>query len=79
MTFSHTNSKGQTYYLHTKKVQRKSGRATVLYYFAREQRPDSILESIPKGYEVVEMKTGLPVLRLAGNPSTDAPPPKRRK
>ena len=62
--FSYTNSKGQTYYLHTKKVTLKNGRVQTIYYFARDVRPDDALEAVPAGYEVVETKrTGMPVLR----------------
>jgi hypothetical protein len=61
--FKHTNSKGQTYYLHANKIKRSSGKVTTLYYFSRELKPDKALHNIPKGYKVVEMKTGLPALK----------------
>ena len=77
MAYSHVNSKGQTYYLHANKIKRASGKETTLYYFSRELKSDKALDSIPKGYKVIEMKTGLPVLKLAGDPSTDAPPPSK--
>ncbi len=63
--YSYTNSKGQTYYLHSKDVTLKNGRVQTIYYFAREVREDA-LEEIPAGYKVVETKrTGMPVLKKA--------------
>ena len=61
--YSYTNSKGQTYYLHSKDVTLKNGREQTIYFFAREVR-EGALEEVPMGYEVVETKrTGMPVLR----------------
>jgi hypothetical protein len=63
--FSYTNAKGQTYYLHTKKVTLKNGRVQTIYFFARDIR-DGALEAVPAGYQVVETKrTGMPVLKKA--------------
>jgi len=62
-TFSYTNSKGQTYYLHTKDVTLKNGRVQTIYFFARDIRPGS-LPKVPAGYEVMETKrTSMPVLK----------------
>lgn len=64
--YSYTNSKGQTYYLHTRDVTLKNGRVQTIYYFARDVRPGQALAAVPAGYEVVETKrTGMPVLRKA--------------
>jgi hypothetical protein len=63
MAFSFKNSKGKTYFLHAKKVQRAGGKVTTLFYFAGDARPAEVLDSVPAGYEVVEMKTGMPVLK----------------
>lgn len=61
--FSYTNSKGHTYYLHTREVTLKNGRVQRIYFFARDIR-DGSLEAVPAGYEVVETKrTGMPVLK----------------
>lgn len=61
--YSYTNSKGQTYYLHTREVTLKNGRTQRIYFFARDIR-DGALEAVPAGYEVVETKrTGMPVLK----------------
>lgn len=63
--YSHTNSKGQTYYLHTREVTLKNGRVQRIYFFARDIR-DGALEEVPEGYMVVETKrTGMPVLKKA--------------
>jgi len=80
MAYSIVNSKGQTYYLHANKVKRSSGKETTLYYFARELKAEKALDAIPAGYEIVEMRTGLPALKrvyLGGDPTTDAPPPRK--
>lgn len=64
MAYSFVNSKGQTYYLHVKKVKRASGKDTQLFFFARELRPDQALDGVPAGYKVFEIvRTGLPVLK----------------
>lgn len=64
MAFSYTNSKGDTYYLHGKKVTLKNGREQQIYYFARDVRPGDSLDAVPAGYEVMETtRTGMPVLK----------------
>lgn len=61
--FAYTNSKGQTYYLHTREVTLKNGRVQRIYFFARDVR-DGALEAVPEGYQVVEtQRTGMPVLK----------------
>lgn len=68
MAYSVTNSKGQTYYLHGKKVTLKGGRQQQIYYFAKEAKPQDALNSLPEAYEVTENKrTGLPMLRKKEN------------
>ena len=65
MAFSYTNSKGQTYYLHSKDVTLKNGRSQTIYFFARDIR-DGALDAVPAGYQVVEtQRTGMPVLKRA--------------
>ena len=65
MAYSYTNSKGQTYILHTREVVLKNGRKQTIYFFARDQR-DGALDAVPAGYQVVETKrTGMPVLKKA--------------
>ena len=53
MAYSHTNSKGTTYYLHT------NGK---MFFFSREIK-EGALDAIPAGKVVVEMKTGMLVLK----------------
>ena len=64
MAYSFTNSKGVTYYLHTKRQQAASGKERVLFFFSKEIK-EGVMEAVPTGYTVVEMKTGLPVLKKA--------------
>ena len=53
MAYAHTNSKGNTYYLHS------NGR---MFFFSKEIK-DNALDAVPAGYNVVEMKTGMLVLK----------------
>ncbi|MEK6753674.1 MAG: hypothetical protein AABZ00_15570 [Chloroflexota bacterium] len=53
MAYGHTNSKGNTYYLHSK------GR---MFFFSKEVK-EGALDAVPAGYQVAEMKTGLLVLK----------------
>ncbi len=62
MAYAFTNSKGVTYYLHTRRQAAASGKERVLYFFSKEVKEGS-LDQVPAGYDVVEMKTGLPVLK----------------
>lgn len=63
MAFSHTNSKGNTYYLHGKEVTLKGGRQQMIYYFAKEIKPGA-LDELPADREVMESsRTGLPILK----------------
>ena len=64
MAYSHTNSKGVTYFLHGKTRVLKSGKESTLYFFAKEVKADA-LDSVPSGYVVSETKNGLPVLKKA--------------
>ena len=38
MGYSHQNSKGKTYFLHSKDVVLKGGRNQTIYYFAKEAK-----------------------------------------
>lgn len=63
MAYNHTNSKGQTYYLHQRDVILKGGREQRIYFFAREVK-DGAIDALPEGYIVVENpRTGLPILK----------------
>jgi hypothetical protein len=37
--YAHTNSKGQTYFLHSKNVTLRGGRKQMIFFFAREVNP----------------------------------------
>ncbi len=63
MAYAFTNTKGVTYYLHSKSVNLKGGRNQIIYYFARDVRPGA-LDAVPAGYKAVETaKTGMPILK----------------
>ena len=40
MAYSHTNSKGVTYYLNSKKVVLRGGKEQTIYYFSKDERPE---------------------------------------
>jgi len=63
MAYEFKNSKGVSYYLHSKKVNLKGGREQMIYFFARDVRPGA-LDAVPAAYQVVETaKTGMPILK----------------
>ena len=62
MAYSHTNSRGKTYFLHSKETTLKNGNTQTLYFFAKEEKEGAI-DEIPEGREVSETKNGLPVLK----------------
>ena len=63
MAFSHVNSKGQTYYLHSREVTLKGGRLQRIFFFGREAKEGAI-DALPGGYIIVEnTRTGLPILK----------------
>jgi hypothetical protein len=63
MAYQFKNSKGVSYYLHSKDVSLKGGRKQTIYYFARDVRPGAI-DAVPAGYMVQETtKTGMPILK----------------
>lgn len=64
MAYSHTNSKGQVYYLHTSNVTLKGGHQRAIYFFSKEVKKEGSLDQLPDGYEVSEnTRTGLPLLK----------------
>jgi hypothetical protein len=63
MAYSFTNSKGKKYFLHRKAVVSKSGKSRDLYFFAGDLRPDFAVNEVPAGKKVVELASGLPVLK----------------
>ena len=64
MGCSFKNSKGKTYYLHTKDVVLKGGRNQTIYYFAKDARSNSCDRAAGKKM-VAKEKTGLPVVKSA--------------
>ena len=65
MAYSHTNSKGNTYFLHSRNVTLKGGRQQMIYFFGKEAKEGAI-DAIPEGYKVKESaRTGLPILAKA--------------
>jgi hypothetical protein len=63
MAYEFKNSRGITYYLHSRVVNLKGGRKQTIYYFAREVGPGAV-DSLPEGFKVVETpKTGMPILK----------------
>lgn len=63
MAYTFTNSKGKPYYLHCKKVTYKNGNVRDLFFFAGDLRPEFAVDEVPAGKQVVEMASGLPVLK----------------
>jgi len=63
MAYSFTNSKGKKYFLHCKKVVSKSGKTRELFFFAGDLRPEFAVDEVPAGKQVVELDSGLPVLK----------------
>ena len=62
IAYTFKNSKGKTYYLHTKDVTLKGGRNQTIYYFAKDQRSNAC--DLPAGKKVVENeRTGLPFVK----------------
>jgi hypothetical protein len=52
--YTHTNSKGVTYYLHSKNVVLRGGKEQRIYFFAKDERPDDAVSELPEGYGVQE-------------------------
>jgi hypothetical protein len=73
--YTHTNSKGVTYYLNVKAVSLRGGKMTDIYYFSRDIRPEA--SGLPKDMEVNENPRNgfLTVRRIdptSANPVRDA-------
>jgi len=52
MGYSHTNSKGVTYYLNSKDVTLRGGKQQTIYYFSKDERPEAC--DLPSGKVVTE-------------------------
>jgi len=53
MAYKHTNSKGVTYFLNSKDVTLRGGKKQTIYYFSKDERPETVNE-LPSGYSVNE-------------------------
>ncbi len=53
MAYSHTNSKGVTYFLNSKNVVLRGGKEQRIFYFSKDERPEAVKE-LPAGMEVNE-------------------------
>jgi hypothetical protein len=63
MAYEFKNSKGVSYFLHSKDVNLKGGRIQKIFFFARDVRPGA-LDEVPAAYQVIETtKTGMPILK----------------
>jgi hypothetical protein len=51
--YSHTNSKGTQYFLNCKDVTLRGGKVQRIYYFSKDQRPETACD-LPEGYKVQE-------------------------
>lgn len=62
MAFSFKNSRGTTYFLHGRTRKLKSGKEQTLYFFAKTEK-EGTLDAVPQGFEIMESKNGLPLLK----------------
>jgi hypothetical protein len=63
MAYEFKNSRGVSYFLHSKEVTLKGGRLQKIFFFARDVRPGALNE-VPAAYKVIETtKTGMPILK----------------
>ncbi len=63
MAYKHTNSRGVTYYLNTKEVELRGGKLQRIYYFSKDERPEtgcelpddmSVNENVRNGFLTVK-------------------------
>lgn len=59
--YTHTNSKGKEYFLHSKMVTLRNG-AWRIYYFAKKLNKE-FSSALPEEYRVFEGKNGLPMVK----------------
>ena len=52
MAYKHTNSKGTTYHLNSKKVTLRGGKEQKIHYFSKDVRPEAA--DLPEGFSVNE-------------------------
>ncbi len=62
--YSTTNSRGTTFYLHSKEVTLRGGRQQRIYWFAKAENPENAVAELPAGYKVTEnQRNGFLVLK----------------
>ena len=52
--FSHTNSKGVTYYLNVKSVTLRGGKEMDVYFFTKYKNSNTAVEELPEDMEIRE-------------------------
>lgn len=63
MPYSHTNSKGVLFHLNAKEVMLRGGRPHTIYFFSKEERPQTSVD-LPDTHEVREnANNGMLVLK----------------
>jgi hypothetical protein len=68
MAHAHTNSRGDTYYLHAETVALTNGRPLRVYFFNRRLKPAEALNALPAGDVVAEKAANrLPYLKRVAN------------
>jgi hypothetical protein len=64
VAYSQKNSRGQEYFLHSKKVTLKGGRVETIYYFSRKVDEPNAIDAVPADRMVSEnARTGLLLLK----------------
>lgn len=59
MAFTYKNPKGVLYYLNSKKVVLRGGKEQVIYFFSKDERPETSVDKLPDGMEVnVNLRNG---------------------
>ena len=53
VAYTHTNSKGVTYFLNSKNVTLRGGKQQTIYYFSKDKRAETI-DAVPAGFVVNE-------------------------
>jgi hypothetical protein len=66
MAYEYKNSKGSTYYLHSRSTPLSSGKNRQIFFFSKQPQ-DGGMDKVPEGYYVSETRNGLPVLRKKEN------------
>ncbi len=67
MSYSHTNSKGNLYYLNAKDVKLRGGKLQRIYFFSKDDRAETGVD-LPDTHEVRESAhSGMLILKRKGN------------